>query len=43
MNMQVTNRAIQESSSILEALKLMDSSKTKMLFVFEYHHYVKVK
>ena len=33
--MQVTNRVIQEASNILEALKLMDSSKTKLLFVFK--------
>lgn len=33
--MQITNRVIKVSSSILEALKLMDSSKTKLLFVFE--------
>lgn len=32
--MQIANRIIKESSSILEALKLMDSSKAKLLFVF---------
>lgn len=32
--MQIAKRIINESSSILEALKLMDSSKAKLLFVF---------
>ena len=38
--MQIANRIIKESSSIIEALKLMDSSKTKLLFVFDENRFV---
>lgn len=35
----IEKRSIQTSNSILEALKLMDSSKTKLLFVFDGEHF----
>lgn len=34
-NQDIEKRSIQETKSILDALKLMDSSKTKLLFVFK--------
>lgn len=36
----IEKRSIQVSKSILEALKLMDSSKTKLLFVFDENKFV---
>lgn len=35
----IEKRSIQISKSILDALKIMDSSKTKLLFVFEGNHF----